>query len=212
MTTVSALLLTTAVAAAIATVAADLKGRLVAARIFRPAAMAAVILLATVRPAATPESYRLFIVAGLTASLVGDIFMMLPKKKFTAGLVAFLVAQFLYAAAFLRAGTGRVEIMTALPLLIYAFFIMRTLFPHLGSWKAPVTVYVLVITVMAGLAVQRYIDVGGTLALFALIGAIFFVASDTILAVNRFVKKIPLAQFYILGTYFTAQILLALSV
>jgi len=212
VTTGSALLLATAVAAAIATIVNDLKGRPGPARIFRPAAMAAIILLATVRPAAASESYRLFIVAGLAASLVGDVFMMLPKKKFAAGLVAFLVAHVFYATAFLRAGTGRVEITTVLPFLFAAFFMMRILFPHLGALKAPVILYILAMTAMAVLSAQRYITAGGAPAFFAFIGAMFFIASDLILSVNRFLKKIPVAQFYILGTYFTAQILFALSV
>jgi uncharacterized membrane protein YhhN len=212
VTPVFTFLLGLAAAAAVAAIAADLRGRLDIARVFRPLAMASIILLAAVRPVAMSESYRLFIVAGLGASLVGDVFMMLRNKKFTAGLAAFLLAHVLYTAAFLRTMSPRVEVMTVLPLLIYALFMMRTLFPHLGGLKAPVTLYILVITVMTGLAVQRYINIGGTPAFLACAGAILFVISDTILAINRFAKKIPLAQFYILGTYFTAQLLLALSV
>lgn len=212
MTTGPALLLATAVSASIATIVADLKGRFVPARIFRPTAITVIILLAVARPASTSESYRLFIIAGLAASLVGDVFMMLPKKKFAAGLVAFLVAHLFYATAFLRAGTSRIEIMTALPFLICAFFMMRTLYPHVGALKAPVTFYIFAMTAMAVLAAQRYITAGGAPAFFAFAGAIIFIASDVILSVNRFLKKIPLAQLYILGTYFTAQILLALSV
>jgi uncharacterized membrane protein YhhN len=205
-------LLGLATAAAIATIAADLWGRLALARVFRPLAMASIILLAAIRPAAMSESYRLLIVAGLAASLVGDVLMMLRKKNFSAGLAAFLLAHVLYTSAFLRTMPPRVEVMTVLPLLIYALFMMRTLFPHLGRLKAPVALYILVITVMTGLAVQRYINVGGTPAFFACTGALLFVISDTILAFDRFVKKLPLAQFTILGTYFTAQILFALSV
>ncbi|MCX6564885.1 MAG: lysoplasmalogenase [Candidatus Aminicenantes bacterium] len=212
MTTGPALLLATAVSASIATIVADLKECFVPARIFRPTAMAAIILLAAARPAATSGSYRLFITAGLAASLVGDVFMMLPKKKFAAGLVAFFVAHCFYATAFLRAGTARVEITTALPFLLCAFFMMRTLYPRLGALKAPVTLYILAMTAMAVLAAQRYITAGGAPAFSAFAGAMIFIASDVILSVNRFLKKIPLAQLYILGTYFTAQILFALSV
>ena len=212
MTTAVSLLLAVAAASSITAIAADLRGRVGLAQIFRPLAMAAIIILALVRPAAMSESYRIFIVGGLIVSLVGDVFMMLRKKRFTAGLIAFLLAQFLYSAAFLQTMAARIEVMTVLPLLIYAIFMMRTLFPHLGPLKAPVVFYIMIITVMAGLAIQRYIDIGGTPAFFALIGAILFVVSDTILALNRFVKKIPIAQLFILGTYFTAQIFFALSV
>jgi len=212
VTTGPVLLLATAVAAAVATIATDLKGRLGLARFFRPTAMAAIIGLAAIRPGAVSAAYRTFILAGLAASLIGDIFMMLPKKKFVAGLTAFLAAHVFYATAFFRAGSGRVDFAAALPFLIGALFMMRVLFPRLGPLKAPVTLYILVMTAMAVLAAQRYIQAGGTPALLAFAGAILFIASDATLAVNRFLRKVPLAQLYILGTYFTAQILFALSV
>lgn len=212
MTTGPAILLAAAAAAAIGTIAAEEWGRLRLARIFRPTALASIILLAVVLPARMPERYRLLIIAGLGASFVGDAFMMAKKKRFIPGLIAFLAAQFFYTAAFLQTMTARLEFMTALPFFIYAIFVMRTLFPHLGSEKAPVTFYLVVMTIMTTLAAQRYIDAGGISALFALSGAVLFVVSDTILAVNKFIRKIPHAQFFILGIYFPAQIFFALSV
>jgi uncharacterized membrane protein YhhN len=47
---------------------------------------------------------------------------------------------------------------------------------------------------------------------FAAIGAALFVASDSLLAVNRFSARIPNEQVWIMGTYVPAQVLIALSV
>ncbi|MHB8053702.1 MAG: lysoplasmalogenase [Candidatus Aminicenantales bacterium] len=212
MTAASTALLGAAAAFSILAVAAEGTKHGSASRVFRPAAMVAIILLAAARPAAFSETHRLLIGAGLGVALVGDILMMLPKKKFLAGLIAFLVTHLFYSAGILQTMAAHVEFSVAMPVLIGALFVLRTLFPHLGPMKAPVSLYILVLAVMVCLAGQRYIDVGGSPALFAVAGAILFAASDTILAFNRFVRKIPFAQGFILGTYFAAQIFFALSV
>ena len=41
------------------------------------------------------------------------------------------------------------------------------------------------------------------------IGAAFFMLSDALLAINRFVTPLPWAALGVLGTYFTAQVLIA---
>ena len=202
-----------ALAAAIGTILAIQRSMWKSAYIFRPAAMAAIILLAVSRPAAGAGSrYKTFIVAGLIVSLVGDVFMMLRKKRFVEGLAAFLIAQVLYVGAFLSVMPPRVEIGVVLPLFLYALFMMGLLFPRLGRMKAPVALYIFVLIVMAGLAAERYVVFGGTLALRAALGAFLFVLSDSFLAIDRFVKPLPAAQVFILGLYFPAQWLLALSV
>ncbi len=202
-----------ALAAAAAAIAAVQAKRWTLAYILRPAAMAAIILLAVSQPpAGAGARYKFFIVAGLLGSLAGDVFMMLRKKRFLEGLTAFLAAQALYTGAFLSVMPPRVEIGVVLPLILYALFMMGLLFPHLGRLKAPVALYVFVLIVMAGLAAERYVVFGGTPALLAALGALLFVLSDSLLAVDRFVKPIPAAQVFILGLYYPAQWLLALSV
>jgi uncharacterized membrane protein YhhN len=201
-----------AFAAGIGTIAADGKGNWRLVYVLKPAAMAAIILIALVRSPVFPPRYQTFIVAGLSASLLGDIFMMLRKKRFTEGLACFLVAHGLYIAAFLATMRPRVELPTALPLIFYAMIMMRVLFPHAGRIKAPLAVYIMAITIMAALGMDRFIRMGGTPAFEAFAGAVLFMVSDSILAVNRFVRKVPAAQPLILGTYFLAQWLFAMSV
>jgi uncharacterized membrane protein YhhN len=65
---------------------------------------------------------------------------------------------------------------------------------------------------MAGLAAERFIQIGNTRALCAFVGGALFVVSDSALAINRFLKEFKLAQPLILGAYFAAQALIALSV
>jgi uncharacterized membrane protein YhhN len=86
------------------------------------------------------------------------------------------------------------------------------LWPNLGHMKRPVVIYISVILLMAWQAANRWIETNQPGSLIALMGAYLFVASDSILAVERFKGRFRSAQVLILGTYFAAQWLIALSV
>ena len=200
-----------AVASGVAAIVADHKKKWSLIYVFRPLTMLLVIAAAAGGQAAG-WPYKLRILLGLAVCLAGDIFMMLEKKKFVEGLAAFLLGHLFYVSAFLAVMRPRADLGTALPLLFIAGAMMTILFPHLGRMKIPVAVYILAITVMAGLAIQRYVDVGGAPAFRAFLAAVLFLVSDSVLAVNRFVRPVPAAQKVILGSYFAAQLLFALSV
>jgi uncharacterized membrane protein YhhN len=209
--TVSAVFSVLAAASGVAAIIADHRKSWKLIYLFRPLTMLLIIAVAANGQAAG-WPFKLRILLGLAACLAGDIFMMLEKKKFVEGLIAFLLGHLFYISAFLTIMRPRADLGTALPLLFFAGAMMTILFPHLGRMKVPVAFYILVITVMAGLAIQRFVDVGGAPALRAFLGALLFLASDSVLAVNRFVRPVPAAQKIILGTYFAAQLLFALSV
>ena len=84
--------------------------------------------------------------------------------------------------------------------------------PFLGKLKVPVLFYIVVILVMAWLAFERWSHMDQTGALMAFVGAILFVVSDTILAIDRFRGAFRAAPALKLTTYFAAQWLLAGSV
>jgi uncharacterized membrane protein YhhN len=213
MTTPAIILTLLAAVSASATMVAETVGRKKIVYVFKPAATISLIVLALLRPGTElPGLYKAFLLAGLIASLAGDVFLMLKDSLFIAGLASFLVAQLLYIRAFLTVTPARVDFLSVLPLLLFAMFMMAILFPYLGKLKLPVAVYVLVITVMAGLAVDRYVVAGGQLAFRACLGAILFLISDAILAINRFAKKIPYGRALNLLTYFVAQWFLAMSI
>jgi alkylglycerol monooxygenase len=41
------------------------------------------------------------------------------------------------------------------------------------------------------------------------VGAVFFMLSDSLLAINKFALPLPMAQFWVLSSYYIAQILIA---
>ena len=180
--------------------------------LFKPLTMVLIIAVGAIARTPVPAAYKIFILAGLLCSLAGDVSLMFPDRWFTAGLVSFLVAHIFYVLAF-KPGPGRpLSAGILVPFVLYGLLMFRTLAPSLGGLKLPVLVYIAAITVMAWLAASRFIYAGGTRPLFAFAGAVLFLVSDSVLAYDRFAKKIGPAQIIILGTYFPAQLLIALSV
>ena len=205
-------LLAAALISGILTILADHRGRFGLVYVFKPLTMAAVIDIAIIFFVPEKPLYGRLILAGLLTSLVGDVALMLKKKRFIEGLVCFLLAHLFYGAAFASGVSFRPPLWPFLLLAAFAVLVFAVLSPHLGKLKIPVAAYVLVITAMAALAANRYFQVGGAKALSALAGAALFLVSDSSLAVNRFVKKRRYGQVLTLGTYFAAQVLIALSI
>jgi sterol desaturase/sphingolipid hydroxylase (fatty acid hydroxylase superfamily)/uncharacterized membrane protein YhhN len=180
-------------------------------RVFKPLAMGLAIACLAQRlgPAAVGSRFGRTLVAGLVFSLAGDCFLMLTGF-FIPGLVAFLVAHLCYIAAF-RQGVGglpsrrAVAVTLGFGIAMYAF-----LFPRLDPvLKVAVAAYVAVISVMAAQAIGRALVLRDASAVAVAVGACFFMASDSLLAVNRFAVPLPMAQFWVLATYYVAQILIA---
>lgn len=65
--------------------------------IFKPLATLLLLALALSLPA-TSAGYRLAVLCGLVFSTAGDIFLMLPRDRFVAGLASFLIAHLFYNA------------------------------------------------------------------------------------------------------------------
>jgi uncharacterized membrane protein YhhN len=178
----------------------------------KPLTTGLIIAVAAVAAAPVPAAYKALVLAGLALSLLGDITLMFPEKWFTAGLVAFLAAQVFYILAFKPLPGHPVSPATFLPFVLFGLLMFFLLAPKLGPMKLPVFVYIAAITTMAGFAAARFVDRGGTRPLLAFVGAVLFLISDSVLAYDRFARKVPGARIIILGTYFPAQLLIALSV
>ena len=194
------------------TIWSDSAGRKRLFRLAKPLTTGLIIAVAAVAATPVPAAYKMLILGGLVFSLLGDVALIVPEKWFTAGLVAFLTAHVFYILAFKPGPGHRASTAIFLPFILYGLLMFFLLAPRLGKMKMPVLVYIGVITAMAGFAAGRFVDLGGTPRLLAFAGAILFLISDSVLAYDRFARKIPRAQFFILGTYFPAQLLIALSI
>lgn len=180
--------------------------------IFKPLTTTLIILLAATIAAEGFSRYRLLILGGLLFSLAGDIFLMLPSDQFIAGLVSFLIAHIFYIFAF---GIGRdfsPEWLSAIPFVLFGAAVFLFLYPALDEMRIPVAAYIVVILSMAWVAYDRMTASGTSGATWAFVGALLFVASDAILAINRFRFEFPAARALNLTTYFAAQYLIAFSI
>jgi len=180
--------------------------------LFKPLTTTLILLIAVQAGAPELALYKYAIVAGLVCSLAGDIFLMLPSDKFVPGLASFLVGHLFYITAFTW-GTGfGFSLWLLAPFVIFGVVMFRVLSPHLGKMKVPVIAYMAVILVMAWQAWERVGQTGQIAALLASVGAVFFVVSDSALAIDRFRGQFKNARAVVLSTYYAAQWLIALSV
>ncbi len=204
-------LLVSALVSAILHLVADYRGATRVAYVFKPLTIALLIGFVAVVP--HPDRlYAVFIVAGLALSLAGDVFLMLPRDRFIAGLLSFLAAHVAYILALSRGVPFGARPLLLVPFIAAALLVLRILWPRLGKLRLPVVVYVAVLVGMAGQAAGRAAVIQTAPASAAAVGAALFVISDAVLAINRFRRTFRAAQAVVMSTYVSAQALIALSV
>lgn len=180
--------------------------------LFKP--LATLLILCVVIVAGRPSSqpYALMLAAGLLFSTAGDVFLMLPKDRFIAGLASFLVGHLCYIAAFSSDASFGAGLIWWWPYFVVGGAVVAGLWPRLpAALRGPVLAYVLVIAVMAGQATGRWRVFDTPAALSAAVGAGLFVISDATLAIDRFGRQFQAARGVTLATYYAAQSLIALS-
>lgn len=160
------------------------------------------------------NTYRNWIMAGLSLSAVGDAFLLMKGDQwFMFGVFSFLIAHVLYITAFAtRLKFAKLHLLAVVPIAVYAFLLLRGLHGGMfgeggsggGMW-IPVVVYVIVISLMAWGAVMTR---SGT----AIVGAVLFIISDSLLAWNKFVSPFEGSGYAVMITYYLAQGLIAASV
>ena len=190
---------------------AEYQGPAIQIYIFKLLTMGFIVLIAVLAKSPPSRRYKIAIIAGLLFSLVGDFFLMLPVDLFIAGLVSFLVAQLIYTYAFSAGRPFRFTFLTILPFAIYGILIFVILSPGLNDMALPVAAYIVVILTMARQAWNQWDQVRRRWALLAFIGAVLFVVSDSILALNRFGEPFLAARALTLSTYYSAQWLISNS-
>jgi uncharacterized membrane protein YhhN len=180
--------------------------------LFKPITMLLILLIALSGLKAPVSVRGGAIIVGLAFCLAGDVLLMLPSDRFVAGLASFLVGHLAYTVAF-TAGSGfSFSLRSLLPLAIYGAAIYTLLAPHLGKMRSPVLAYVVVILIMGWQAWERWNRVGAGGDLLAFLGALFFIFSDSVLALDRFRAEFKSARLLSLTSYFCAQWLIASSV
>lgn len=174
----------------------------------KPAVMVALVGVAlALEP--TAAGRRDWFVAALVLSVLGDVFLMLPRDLFVAGLGSFLLAHIAYVVGFrVDGGSAGAWALAAIAVLAVDVVLAR---PVLAAVRrehrdlmVPVVAYMLVISAMVSAALATGVAV-------AIVGAVLFFASDTLIAWNRFVAPRRWMPLAIIVTYHVGQTGLVLS-
>ncbi len=174
------------------------KNRKTVEYVAKPAALAFLLCFAATGHASP------WLLAALALSLLGDVYMMLPGDYLIPGLVAFLLGHVAYILDIQATPEHRLLWfgMVAVAASPVAIRIVRSV-PALGL-KLGVVAYVCAIALMSGSAIAS----GSHLAA---VGAVLFLISDSILAWDLFVKKIPHGHLLVMVTYHLAQLALVIA-
>ncbi len=174
----------------------------------KPAVLIVVILLAWLLRADSVD-YGRFLLIGLVLCLVGDVILLgTSDRHFLAGLIAFLMGHLCYLAAFRRVPGEPPILWGVLAVVTVAAVVMATrIVPILReSWRdgLPPLAYTVIVSAMAALAWATGLPWVG-------VGATLFLASDALIAYDRFVRSVSAAPLVIHVTYHLGQLLIVLG-
>lgn len=152
-------------------------------------------------------------------SFGGDVSLMfdsIDPLYFMIGLVSFLVSHVFYIVAYRQhqngdeadALQGIQKLRAAFPIVLAGTGLVVILYPALGDLKFPVMIYALVLVVMVLNGLFRLGRTNNRSFWLVFIGAVFFMVSDSLLAINKFLTAIPQSGLLIMSTYITAQYLI----
>ncbi|MGB4844797.1 MAG: lysoplasmalogenase [Ferruginibacter sp.] len=182
--------------------------------IVKPLLIPALLLLLFFSHSTIPGKKLLF--TGLVFSWLGDVLLLFDYKHelfFIFGLVSFLTTHVFYILYFLRVRSANESLLKKRPIYIalvlcYGISLVWQLFPHLGDLKLPVIVYAAVICTMLLCSLHVFLKLNRKAAGFYVAGALAFVISDSLLAINKFYEPFAYAGVYIMLTYCVAQYLI----
>lgn len=176
----------------------------------RPAPVA--LLAATVAPAALDDPAGLWLVAALALGAVGDAMLVdATERRFVRGLVAFLLGHLAYLACFLTLAPARGWWLAAGAVVVASSFaVARRVIP--GAAAAGGAGLAVAVAVYMGVIGAKTILGWGTESCLVAAGTTLFVVSDTMLAINRFVRPLGWSMLPVIATYHLGQVLIAVGV
>lgn len=204
-------------------------------RFFTKPLLMIVLIAYYLKGAGSINTFHKLMVAAFVFSWVGDVALMfVPASEsdtllmgitknpnyFLVGLVGFLVTHILYTIAFSKVSEKKPPILlskfwVAMPLALYMVVLLMLLVPGImgnpqtKDFLVPVLVYSTAIAVMVVFAINRFGRVNDSSFALVFAGALLFMFSDSIIAINKFLHPFSTAGIFIMVLYITAQYLIA---
>lgn len=163
--------------------------------------------------------FRQLILFALFFSWGGDTLLMFVESKgehfFLFGLVSFLLTHILYTTAFFKTVSWNKGFLwknkwVVIPFLIFFLVFQNYLLPDVeGEMQIPVAVYssIIILMVLAALNLNKIIEEKTFQLVF--FGALLFMLSDSIIALNKFKSPISHSHIWIMSLYLLGQYLIA---
>ena len=164
------------------------------------------------------SSLKKWVISALIFSCLGDILLLFEpgdSRFFLFGLSAFLMAHIIYIFFFHQVRiieNIRGKAWLLLPVAVFYAFIITWLSPCLGDMKIPVRIYTVVISFMFMLALHMLFISNKRAGWCMAGGALLFVLSDSLLAINKFYGSFEFAGIAIMLSYGFAQFLIVKGV
>ena len=146
-------------------------------------------------------------------SFIGDVLLLDKINLFIFGIAAFLITQVIYIFIFskgLAKAAWQKKITSLVPFLLFYSVLISVLAPNLNELLVPVMVYGIAISVFGTVALLNYLYDRNKNTLLLLQGALLFIVSDSMIALNKFHEEQSFYPVTIMLTYILAQYLIAL--
>ncbi len=179
--------------------------------IFKPLLMTtlAIVYLVSVKKS------NFWFISALFFSFWGDVLLLFKEQFFVFGLASFLLAHIIYikiTAGFLQKISIKKILLATLPFVVFFVLLLNLIFDGLGVMKIPVIIYGITISSFGAVALLNYISRKTTDSLWLFLGAIVFIVSDSVLAINRFYEAKEVYGIIIMITYIVAQYFICKSI
>jgi uncharacterized membrane protein YhhN len=164
------------------------------------ASMALLLALAAMAHPVVRE--RRWLMPALVFSAAGDWLLAIPwwTQSFVFGLASFLLAHLCFVGAMLPLATKSApsggRIVAVVVMVLATALLLVWFWPSLGKETLPVTVYIVVLSAMVCTALLARLP-----TIWTAVGAVCFAASDSMIAISRFVLgnealAVPIWWFY----------------
>lgn len=184
--------------------------------ISKPLIVGSIILFFLINSKHLKANIKMLMVLALGFSLFGDVLLLFVKQSeyfFISGLLAFLMAHIFYCILFYKnKNPNRKPHVIIIFLLLYAMPLFWLVKDGISNLLIPIILYMVVLLLMVTMAFLRKGNVNTKSFNLVFIGALLFMISDSLLAINKFYTVIPYEAFYIMFTYALAQLCIVLGI
>ena len=174
--------------------------------VFKLIPMLVLIIMALSTKVQSAKNYKLFICIGLIFCAFGDYTL----QWFIVGLSCFLLGHIFYILAFYNSSERRIPLLAIIILFLYGLGMIIWIGGSL--LQNDELVLAIAVTVYIGVILTMGLSSFKTGTLTAVFGAMLFIISDSVLAINRFMFDVAFSHEIIMLTYYGAQFLLTLSI